>query len=921
MSCPPSPLRNSTIYSPPLPSQSTMRAPPPKSPLLSRRDIVSDSARGWSSPGATNGAKRTPSAHGGDSTDSVGAGGRVNTAKGAEGGPSAIGERRRGSNSFKTMTTGSLVKNSPFAQRLGTTGALPPPMPTSPGKSYFGSRSPQTTRNVSGTPRKVSSEQEERVKENEGGRRRVSGEDEGKEREDRSMSSSPSVPFRPTRTPVTSSYPSAAPKSPYTTTGSGFKPTRSVVPDKEDSRRKSSAYAAARSANAVSSSPFISRLTPASPSPTLSSSSYGASPAMPSDMFSPSSPLPTLSHQSSRDQFKRMSVTDEDDDDDAGMGLGIRPGGSHASERRIAGSSVPPPNTPPAERQRSASGSPSSALSMARRGMKGPRPPSASEAEFDGGDDTETEDEGRTLRREASTKTVTWAPTEEVLEFTAEAEEERRRSGASEISSEEGAAGWRNSADYSLDAEGSFAFEESNVSGAGFEEGGSVEVHEYDSRDDYGEEDDEDPALLSVDLMDDIDNLLSNEVCSPSLISDDYNSAFDVGVLDFASPKASSSPLPPTPTTSQPRFGYSRTFRQPQSDSEVEQDGANSESSYDDDEETAMQAVRAQNASRMMMGEYGSPPKQAFASLPAVGSYSNVPSSPGGYLPHLRNSPFVGGFESGTPRLATPSTFASTSVPTQSTPNDNSITSSFIDASPPVQHLSRHASLVDPEASSNYGSVRSAHSLRGASSFGERGQLLDEKMRAHAALQAASSSTSSDMGRYSSAPTPDSSSSRPMQSFHSAPPPAARVIQTQPALKARPITLSSSIQGAPIGTHRDAVVDNGMQSPLDRFQRGANKPWEESDIEEEGEVASTSMVTSGRPLSTMDLHTAQINASRKNRDSTDSGRHWASGGAVAVATPGLTRRRSLSTGDASGEPGSVSLLFSSLRRLELRLMR
>lgn len=138
--------------------------------------------------------------------------------KGAEGGAGAIGVRRRESNSFKHMSTGSLVSNSPFTKRLGAVNStiLPDHSTDIPATRtlYSGSRIPTVAtagRKTSGTDRKSSAEQQPRdspVKENHVPRQ-LSGEHKDVGKTDgtltRSHSTSPTMPFRPTRQHAASS--------------------------------------------------------------------------------------------------------------------------------------------------------------------------------------------------------------------------------------------------------------------------------------------------------------------------------------------------------------------------------------------------------------------------------------------------------------------------------------------------------------------------------------------------------------------------------------------------------------------------------------------------------------------------------------------------------------------------------------------
>lgn len=321
------------------------------------------------------------------------------------------------------------------------------------------------------------------------------------------------------------------------------------------------------------------------------------------------------------------------------LGVGARPGAagpSSAGERRIAGSSLPPPNTPPHQRTASYSGSPSpsSALSPQRRGMKGPRAPTPVEQAArmmgqDGGEETETEDLGRTLRRQPSGKTVTWAATEEVLEFEVD---DRRASGVSTASTLSEDSGRY----YAGDGDESYEEEHS-----GFEEGGSVEVHDVDVESTDDEESVVSGASTVEDMIGEIDDFMEEsfddiDVFSPSQIDPEgfQPSPQPHSQQHFAVAEEQEEPEPTTPTDAtaagyreyQTLPGPSSAFST-SSNSQVstgtsdDADDATSLSSYDDDEAEALKYAREQI---LLRSQASSSPN--LASIPAM--RSPLPSPP-----------------------------------------------------------------------------------------------------------------------------------------------------------------------------------------------------------------------------------------------------------------------------------------------------
>ncbi|GAA5908385.1 uncharacterized protein JCM6883_004375 [Sporobolomyces salmoneus] len=465
---------------------------------------------------------------------------------GAEGGVEAISQRRRNSGSFKHMSSGGLVSNSPFTARLG--GLKSPPQSPSKGGGDGQSRIPQpqslrSAGTTTTTMRKASGDNGP-VKENSN----PSDLNELAGFGGDSKRNSPLIPFRPIRSsnnPSSSSSSSSASPSIPSTTGSPFKPNRptfssSSSPSKRQTpspsqqqeesdfdRRQSSSYAALRkNGGLVTSSPFTNGQTRSSAAETRSSNSTIPSPEMQQVPYE----IAALSHESA--PFGYLDLTDEPVEHESTLpvvtspqqhsaksggselGLGARPGSqwsqhaaaqAHSNDhqqqqqhrRIIASGGYAPSSTPPRQSASSPLTSPNgSALSPLRRGIRGPRPMGYGEDGMVDDDGEETEREGemksRTLRRQPSNKTVTWAETEEVLEF--EVEEERRRSMMSDVSSssttsEDDRRYYRNedSSDEEEEEEEDYGRRSypqgQHQQDYSFQEGGSIEVHDVEDSD------------------------------------------------------------------------------------------------------------------------------------------------------------------------------------------------------------------------------------------------------------------------------------------------------------------------------------------------------------------------------------------------------------------------------------------------------
>ncbi|BGP12856.1 hypothetical protein JCM10213_005229 [Rhodosporidiobolus nylandii] len=581
----------------------------------------------------------------------------IHNVRGAEGGVEAITARRRNSGSFKHMSTTGLVSSSPFVQRLGSNQGSPTKPPVRPQSLYEGgSRIPQAVggRKTSGLGgRKPSAEHVEGpVKENSNPELASLAQGGGGKSEKDEFLGSPlsSQPFKPSRPVSTSALPSpslSAPSSPFKPTRPQFARRQPSADADEPARRQSSSYAALRKNGLVSHSPFTSSSASSSaPSPELPQAPYeiaalateeaprgvyeqGGSPDL--SLKPAFEPAPTGSSASTKTSGQ--------------AGLGARPGGG-APERRVYASPEPLPQSPP------------SALSPGRRGIRGPRPLDGS---FDDGDETEREDaalSSRTLRRQPSNKTVTWAETEEVLEF--EVEEERRRSmmsdASSTFSSDDGDHGRYGSEDEEEDSEddGYRAYHPQQHAqqqhyqhqfggphaGArySFEEGGSVEVHDlsgdysYSSTYDHDAGSDAEDSVVSTgssamdDMIGQIDSYIheggSYEVVTADIFSPSQIPSFSDSP-DL--PSHHSSPRPqdaaaPSPRAPQSAFSVSTVSGSSAAGGEQEVGSEVSVSAYDDDD----QDDRQQQTREQLLA-------RARASLPPPPAAA--PSSPRPPLP------------------------------------------------------------------------------------------------------------------------------------------------------------------------------------------------------------------------------------------------------------------------------------------------
>lgn len=572
--------------------------------------------------------------------------------------------------------------------------------------------------------------------------------------------------------------------------------------------------------------------------------------------------------------------------------------------------------------------------------MTGPRPLSIVDhfEEFDSLDIDELEGGGPTLlKRKASSKTVTWATTEEVLEF--DAEEERRVSGASQLSetssststddSTEGeeeseeSINWQLDDPNMVDGDGSLGFDEESASFL-LEEGGSVieravedsfeaapqhlaPLHQVD-------DDAVDSAVSSTveEMMGQIDAFIAGDVFSPSLVTDDhYGEQARQLAIDREkelSNFAESLRAAPSPFSSpQPGENPLRL----RSAFSVSSSGAISDEDDDDElevSETSFDAGEEEIATLPASSPHLSP---AALDVPEVGNYS---------LPDLPdNSPFIGFEDIGAAESVVTLDFEGTpstaprdldATPTKATPQVhlhhapstlppffNFASESILTGRPPLQHLSRQASLVnpDPEPATAASSVASSlDSLRGSLRGGRlrkgKEQFLENQerfLRTH---------------EFQSPPLPST--------LEEGPPVA---ILARPAVKASSATLSSSMLPAiehnrstmdrlMVGTVLTAEVAQGMESPLDRLQRGVagdgysnrNSVVEVEDAEDE-EVCELEDEVEEIPVKVLKGGRASAAVAR--------GRE--------TARTSLGRRRSLSTGDVSNSVGSLSLFKNS----------
>ncbi|GAA5985328.1 hypothetical protein JCM5350_005140, partial [Sporobolomyces pararoseus] len=915
---------------------------------------------------------------------------------GAEGGVEAITARRRNSGSFKHMSTGGLVSNSPFTARLG--GIKSPPQ--SPSKSDAYSRIPQPQSSRGGSPRKVSGDQATNgpVKENSNPSdlNELAG-------ESKSRSSSPSVPFRPTRSTNNPTSPSIS-NSATPSSIPAFKPTRPTFssPSKRQTsqdetdfnRRQSSSYAALRkNGGLVSSSPFTSGQT-RSPNPSDSSGPTIPSPEMQQVPYE----IGALSHESA--PFGYHDLTDEPIEHESNLpvvasppststastaksggselGLGARPGShwsqhaqsAHSNDHRriIASGGYAPSTTPPRNNASSPITSPNgSALSPLRRGIRGPRPMGYGE---DGDDGEETEREGdfsRPLRRQPSNKTVTWAETEEVLEF--EVEEERRRSMMSDASSTTSEDDRRyyqrddsSDEDYESDRR---PYQQQDYS---FQEGGSIEVHDVDDSDA-----EESVVSTTSSAMDDMIEQIDDFIQEESFDGQHQPQRRDPFAHNFPQ-----------------QNGYSTSGNSNTDDvvSEV-----NSASSYDDEEEedvlrNAKQYLLNRNSiqipSSPVRPQLPSPPTPTAQLAPPLpissstapphlapvssSSSSGMQQSDSQYsLPDIPGtSPFLGFEEGSQVSTVEPSPVAvtqplsprrtpltpSSPPPNQSTPtalspsrpsissrtgSDSPILSAFDrlsltnggDQSP---QLSRKGSLVGSDVTTTssiswYGSGVNG-SLRGGTVRLGRDRL-DERMKAHQALLGSvTSPTTTSFGAFPTLTSPDLSRqpsqqtqpavgpfSQEMDHTQSAPAssallssntPSSRAIETRPASKPRSATLSSSMLPTIAASPQRTKLGLSVGAPLTAdVAEEMTSPLDRLQRGMEGRVEGSEWKSGDSLLGVADL----AKGGQVAEDSDDESMEQATEMKKVASEPRPRRRRSRSTGDADvAETNSVSLL-------------
>ncbi|KAL8286222.1 hypothetical protein RQP46_004710 [Phenoliferia psychrophenolica] len=842
-------------------------------------------------------------------------------------GAGVISARRRQSNSFKTLTKGGLVSNSPFA-RLGQVHS--PPLPQQPIPSlYSTARSP--ARPIPSTSSSSSSSSSssassaptsalgETARKTSGGSRRSSIDLENQRQAGEEPVNAPAGPAsevtkKPSYTPIVlAARPQGSPSVPFRPVRSQPSlnslaqggPARLLPPrpsqdqqqqqQEEPLRRTSSSFAAVKRNGLVSSSPFNNN-------------------SQPPAAFQSGRPLSTIEGTPLHGYPLEESDRSDDDQDITPsaspalatapspaakpfVGLGLRPGAPPTPERRvIAGTSAPPPATPPQERARSSSGatspapSPSSALSQSRRGIRGPRAPVDLDA---GADETEGEEEEdrRVLRRQASTKTVTWAETEEVLEF----EVDRRSSVASSMLSEG-------------EGERSFDSTGSDDPSFGFEEGGSVEVHSLDDGggDSSADEDDNASAVSNQsgvdDLVDTIDSFMLEE---DQLRIDERDDSFGEERVQYGGRRA-----PPAP---QSAFSTSTVEGDQQ-----EEEQQNSDSSYDDDEELH-QAAKAHSALDQveLTFDLASPPTSPAPPTPRPAQTQSLGLTAYSLPDVPQTSPFLGFADDGgassvvsmdlTPRaprtahsssssvIPTTEPLQSPRIPTTSTPTRNSIQLTAPDLSPilsafiqdsPELPLSREASLVG----SDYRA-----SLRGGSGkLAANREAFEEKLRRQQAIlesfdPAPSSSRAATVGSAtgSGSGTPKSTTTSPVEpdvflspnlaSFPNPPllqpvsrPPSSKAIPARAAL--RNTASNSNLRVEPVPATSLSSIQYGMESPLERLGREV-LPTTNS---------SVSLASMGSGLSATELREAQIIERKRSLKKEGRGRP----------------RRSLSTGDA-----------------------
>ncbi|KAI5478456.1 GTP binding protein [Pseudohyphozyma bogoriensis] len=404
------------------------------------------------------------------------------------------------------------------------------------------------------------------------------------------------------------------------------------------------------------------------------------------------------------------------------------PNAADNDQRRVlAGTSAPPPMTPP---RQSAGGSPStpngdatptaSGLLTSHR-MKGPRAPAPHDPDYDYMEalkaaeaERNGEESERPLRHKASSKTVTWAATEEVLEFEVE-DASRRESNASSLmgggSSEEGSEyddeeeeDRRVSYEYDDDDGAQGYFEEDN---SGFEEGGSLVIHNDDSEE---EEEDHPFELTSVsmkyqdsdvgtgstastagtvdDVLDEIDKIrdtMEDEMAERELAGDIEGTEVFNGLRRFSEEyrRASATSGHPTSAFSEVSSVYT----------DEPADDTTSVSSYDEDGDdlaaSTMDVFSSKSTTSAPPAPTTSAPSIAAPSVAAASSSTSTgmtTSSSAYSLPDLpENSPFMGFDDDGAASSvvtidlngARPTSMATSTAPLSSTNPDSPILSAF----------------------------------------------------------------------------------------------------------------------------------------------------------------------------------------------------------------------------------------------------
>ncbi|SCV68584.1 BQ2448_705 [Microbotryum intermedium] len=948
-----SPMRAPGLYSSSA-SPSTLRFPQAPRlaststplPLGTSSSANSNSGAAWSSPD-----RRQP----------------VSVVAGAEGGVEAIAVRRRGSNSFKTMSTGSLVSNSPFAKRLGQVTSSPNvngiTSPTMSPTTTMGSRIPATTKYgglsvglgaLNGSRRKVSGDNEEN--------RKVSGEcsnldeHEGKIVFDgtstgdllpRSRSASPTVPFRPIRS-VNPSNSMALARSTTTmgASNAAFKPSRPVFMTPNGSHHAKSASVGS---GPVSNSPFLARTKDGEASPPLKQAPYEIAP-----LSHESAPFNFNTATSSFNQPRAAPPVPRPTSQAtliSPFSLGHRPGQASYSggERRFGGSADPPPNTPPHARsatsESNGSPAPASAMSPHRRGAH----PS-----------TETETHSTTasqvIRRQPSAKTVTWAATEEVLEFEVD---DRRASGVSYASSTSDDAGY-----YGHEQDDSTEVEEGNSS-MGFEEGGSVEVHDYNSSED--DDDDGESAVSTVDeLIDNIDQFMVeergyHEFYSPSQITSDFD-ARSMGEVEVAAPSSTFSSS--TTTTTSNNVSTGEEVGDDASNYSDDAEGGATQETIPAHDNSTLQASATKASSTSSPWSLQRPlpnfPTTEMGFLDSVLMMDSPQQSKAGTstfeLPDIPgSSPLMDFGDDGTAgsvatldmappvtRMTRASTSAippssqplnassyplrsvAQSAPAQLSPpkptqqesiGDSPILSAFNRTSSPLQplqlspQLSRKGSVHSDATSSlsYYGSISSGSN---GPIFMGRGRL-DEKLSAHQAMLEALSPPSTSTGRFPNGAVISSKKADNLAlDEHQS---QTREIHAKAASKPSSATLStgmmptihgsSVVQGLNIGVGAllTPQLANAMSSPLDRLQRGVERAEGGSDWNHGDSLSGVAEVA------------------QRGEESEGEGEEELK---TILKKPGgrPTRRRSLSTGDAEVSETSSST-DDTPKKLELRFER